>query len=131
MDGGSRDAQDHALRTLRPRRPEVPAGHDGLLLIYPLEPVSSKLRGDDADVTERPIMGFAVSFPWSPDAPMVDYVVNQRFIDELAGDRRRMIPEDTVERTRRTATARRRNSTAARQGNQRERHLHRRVLPAA
>ena len=59
---------------------------NGLLLIYPLEPVSSKLRDDDPDVTERPIMGFAVSFPWSPDAPLVDYVVNQRFVDELAGD---------------------------------------------
>ena len=59
---------------------------NGLLLIYPLEPVSSELRDGDPGVTERPIMGFAVSFPWSPDAPLVDYVVNQRFVDELAGD---------------------------------------------
>lgn len=59
---------------------------DGLLLIYPLEPVSSGLKGDDPEVTEKPIMGFAVSFPWSPDAPLVDYVVNQRFVEELSGD---------------------------------------------
>jgi hypothetical protein len=58
----------------------------GLLLIYPLEPVSSELRGGDPEVTQKPIMGFAVSFPRSPDAPLVDYVVNQRFVDELAGD---------------------------------------------
>ena len=43
--------------------------------------------GDDIEVTQRPIMGFAVSFPWRPDAPLVDYVVNQRFVEELAGDR--------------------------------------------
>ena len=59
---------------------------DGLLLIYPIQPVSDDLMGDDIEVTHRPIMGFAVSFPWSPGAPLVDYVVNQRFVEELAGD---------------------------------------------
>lgn len=59
----------------------------GLLRIYPVQPVSDDLRGYDMEVTHRPIMGFAASFPWRPDAPLVDYVVNQRFVEELAGDR--------------------------------------------
>lgn len=84
--------EDPGTRKTMPSEPSGPVVRrcrpvtDGLLLIYPLEPVSSTLRGDDTDVTHRPIMGFAVSFPWSPDAPMVDYVVNQRFISELAGE---------------------------------------------
>ena len=57
---------------------------NGLLILYPLEPPREELRGDDT--TDGAMIGFAVSFPHSPDAPAVDYVVNRRFLEELLGD---------------------------------------------
>jgi hypothetical protein len=57
---------------------------DGLLIIYPLDPPRDDLRSDAT--TDKAIIGFAVSFPHSPDAPTVDYVVNRRFLEELLGD---------------------------------------------
>jgi hypothetical protein len=32
------------------------------------------------------MLGFAVSFPQSPAAHMVDYVVNRRFLEDLYGE---------------------------------------------
>jgi hypothetical protein len=57
----------------------------GLLMIYPLEPPADRLRVY-GPLTEGPMMGFAVSFPKSPDAPAMDYVVNRRFLQELLAD---------------------------------------------
>jgi hypothetical protein len=66
-----------AVRTLRSRQ-------RGMLVIYPLQWPVGELAG--VGVTKQPMIGFAVSFPFSPDAPAVDYVVNRRYLDELFGD---------------------------------------------
>lgn len=50
----------------------------GLLLLYPLASEPSKIP--DLDV---PIFGFAVSFPASPGAPTVSYVVPNRYWEEF------------------------------------------------
>ena len=77
--------------------PTVPIGHiirrarsakRGLLLIYPLEAPSAEHRAAARQplvLTSKPLVGFAVSFPASQDAPAMDYVVNQRFLHELFG----------------------------------------------
>jgi hypothetical protein len=57
----------------------------GLLIIYPLKPVDVVVQGSNTPITADPRVGFAVSFPYSPTAPAMDYVVNQRFLDELFG----------------------------------------------
>ena len=60
----------------------------GLLLIYVLEAPSEEHREaalPQVVLTSGPLVGFAVSFPASGNAPAMDYVVNQRFIDELLG----------------------------------------------
>ncbi len=82
----------------RRTEPSVPSGpiirrarptSRGLLLIYPLEAPSEEHRevakSWRADLTSDSLVGFAVSFPTSQDAPAMEYVVNQRFIDELFG----------------------------------------------
>jgi hypothetical protein len=50
----------------------------GLLLLYPLDPAPTGIG--DLDV---PIFGFAVSFPVSPGAPTVSYVVPNRYWEEF------------------------------------------------
>lgn len=80
----------------RRTEPTVPSGpiirrsrpsSRGLLLIYLLETPSEKHREEAklqrVDLTSDPLVGFAVSFPASQDAPAMEYVVNQRFVDEL------------------------------------------------
>ena len=60
----------------------------GLLLIYLIEPPSAEHREaarPRVALTRGPLVGFAVSFPASANAPAMDYVVNQRFLDELFG----------------------------------------------
>ena len=81
----------------RRTEPSVPSGpiirrsrpaSRGLLLIYPLEAPSEAHREaarPQVDLTTDPLVGFGVSFPASQDAPAMDYIVNQRFIDELFG----------------------------------------------
>jgi hypothetical protein len=73
------------------RAPKIPSGtairdtrsrEKGLLLIYPL---SIPEVAEGADITSEPIIGFFVSFPKSPGAPQVDYVVNKIFLDEFYG----------------------------------------------
>jgi hypothetical protein len=67
-------ANGPAIRSERPRE-------RGLLLLYPLDP-SGAYNVDDERRFEPgfpPIMGFAVSFPLSPTAPTVDYVVNNNY----------------------------------------------------
>jgi hypothetical protein len=56
---------------------------NGLLLLYPLDPAQAY---EDIDGRARnfpdafpPIMGFAVSFPESPEAPSIDYVVTNTY----------------------------------------------------
>jgi hypothetical protein len=55
-----------------------------MLAIYPLRWPEGELAGPG--VTDKPMIGFAVSFPFSPNAPAVDYVVNRRYLDELFGE---------------------------------------------
>ena len=81
----------------RHARPEEPSGAiirrtrpvaRGLLLIYLLEAPSTELREaarQRVTLTSDPLVGFAVSFPVSENAPAMDYIVNQRFLDELLG----------------------------------------------
>jgi hypothetical protein len=80
----------HDAWTADPRNrkePTTPGAHEvrkersrqrGLLVIYPLEP-PQLLKGMTATVelTDGPVIGFLVSFPFSPGAPMVDYQVNR------------------------------------------------------
>jgi hypothetical protein len=66
---------------LRRRRPVT----RGLLMIYPLEPPAAQYRVYGT-LTDGPMLGFAVSFPRSPDAPAMDYVVNRQFLRELLAD---------------------------------------------
>lgn len=68
-------------QVIRRARPDT----RGLLIVYPLAPPAEELRLGD-DVHEGSLVGFAVSFPHSPSAPTVDYVVNRRFLDELFKD---------------------------------------------
>ena len=60
----------------------------GLLLIYLLEAPTKEHREaarPRVALTSGPLVGFAVSFPASENAPAMDYVVNQPFLDELLG----------------------------------------------
>jgi hypothetical protein len=67
------------LREMRPKE-------KGLLLIYPLrDPVDEK-SPESVEKSPEPVMGFFVSFPKSPGAPAVDYVVNRIFLEEYYGD---------------------------------------------
>lgn len=94
------EASREAWRNDRGRRrtePTAPIGpvirrsrpaERGLLLIYLLEPPSTEHREaarPRVALTPDPLVGFAVSFPASANAPAMDYVVNQRFLDELFG----------------------------------------------
>jgi hypothetical protein len=58
-----------------------------LLLLYPLAPPS--VPADvliNREITTEPIIGFFVSFPKSPSAPAVDYVVNRVYLEEFYSD---------------------------------------------
>jgi hypothetical protein len=61
------------------RRHRDPA--EGLLLVYPIDPVASGVETETPDV---PIVGYAISFPRSKTAKKVQYRVNQTFLNELA-----------------------------------------------
>lgn len=68
----------------RPERPsgpfirEIRSPKNGLLLIYPL---SSPIP-----TTETPVIGFAVSFPKSPNAKEIEYQVNTRYWTDRYGE---------------------------------------------
>ena len=84
-------------RGRRRTQPTVPSGpiirrarqaRRGLLLIYLIEAPSEEHREaarPQVALTTDPLVGFAVSFPASQNAPAMDYVVNQHFLDELLG----------------------------------------------
>jgi hypothetical protein len=77
-----------ATLPLEPSGPAVRRQRDvqtGLLLIYPLVPPDASARVGDPRVTDQPMVGFAISFPRSPNAPAADYLVNKRFLDEVLG----------------------------------------------
>ncbi len=67
--------------------PEIPSGPEirrersvehGLLVIYPLHRPDVPADADPrVQLTDGPIIGFLASFPHSPGAPAIDYVVNQ------------------------------------------------------
>jgi hypothetical protein len=72
-------------RSKRTEPPELPSGPmirrqrdpgSGLLLIYPLDPVEIEQSDSPA------IMGIAVSFPWSPSATTIEYVVTRTYFDQ-------------------------------------------------
>lgn len=68
-----------AIRQVRPRK-------RGLLLLYPLLPPTPEPDVPmKVEITNEPIIGFLASFPSSPGAPAVDYVVN-RVYQELFED---------------------------------------------
>ena len=92
----SREAwkEDPGRRRSEPTAPSGPIvrrerpAERGLLIIYLLEPPSKGHREaawPRVALTSDPLVGFAVSFPASGNAPAMDYVVNQRFLDELFG----------------------------------------------
>ncbi len=54
---------------------------EGLLLVYPIDPVAS---GVNVDTREIPIVGYAIAFPQSETAERISYRVNQVFLDQLA-----------------------------------------------
>jgi hypothetical protein len=49
---------------------------EGYLMVYPLQRHAAGLGK-----REEPYVGFAVAFPWSPEAPAVDYLVNEIYWD--------------------------------------------------
>ncbi|HEX3965266.1 MAG TPA: Z1 domain-containing protein [Trebonia sp.] len=63
--------------TLRKHRDQA----EGLLLVYPIDPATSKV---DVETPDVPFVGYAVSFPRSKTAKKVRYRVNQVFLKELA-----------------------------------------------
>lgn len=78
-------------------KPTVPSGpvirrerptERGLLLFYLLDPpleTHREMARPHVTLTSGPLVGFAVSFPTSHNAPAMDYVVNKRFLEELLG----------------------------------------------
>ncbi len=75
----TREDWNNSGRTEQGSEPRIPSGlairrvrpaQRGLLLLYPLDPESAQVAG------VPPIMGFATSFPRSPAAPGIEYVVN-------------------------------------------------------
>ncbi|MGV1004861.1 MAG: Z1 domain-containing protein [Candidatus Nanopelagicales bacterium] len=69
-----------AIRATRPKE-------KGLLLIYPLAPpVVPADTVMNKEIATEPIIGFFVSFPKSPKAPAVDYVVNRVYLEEFYSD---------------------------------------------
>jgi hypothetical protein len=64
-----RDPLGPYVRRVRPKE-------RGLLVLYLLDPVATELE------IEHPIVSFAVSFPESPGAPTVDYVVPRRYWEQ-------------------------------------------------
>ena len=96
LRGASREAwrKDPGRRRNEPTEPTGPVirrerpAERGLLLIYLLEAPSAEHREaawPRVALTSEPLVGFAVSFPASENAPAMNYVVNQRFLDELFG----------------------------------------------
>jgi hypothetical protein len=82
------------------KRPLIPKGvhireerppTNGLLMLYLIESPShtyhDRLVSESSvvDLTQEPLVGFAVSFPRIVGAPAEDYVVTQRFMSELRG----------------------------------------------
>lgn len=74
-------------RDAEPRLPNGPAiraeraRERGLLVLYPLDPTVAFEAGDRRAFSQDfpTIMGFAVSFPQSPTAPTIDYVVTNTY----------------------------------------------------
>ena len=65
---------------------EIRQKQKGLLLIYPLIPPTPTETVMNKEMTTEPIIGFFVSFPKSPGAPAVDYVVNRVYLEEFYSD---------------------------------------------
>jgi hypothetical protein len=72
-------------RSRRTDPPDVPSGpmirrqrdpRNGLLLIYPLDP--AEINRSESP----PIMGIAVSFPKSPSAAAIEYIVTRTYVDQ-------------------------------------------------
>lgn len=84
---------DHGRRKTEPTIPSGPEirrqrpRDRGLLVLYPL---NRPAVPDDAprgvDLTDGPVIGFLASFPHSPGAPAVDYVVNRVYEDMFDPD---------------------------------------------
>ena len=75
-------------RSRRQEEPTTPSGpsirdrrnaRNGLLLLYPLSPAGNHVEGD------VPVIGFVISFPWSPSARKVTYTVNNVYSQQEFG----------------------------------------------
>ena len=75
-------------RSRRQEEPTTPSGpsirerrnaRNGLLLLYPLSPAGDHVEGD------VPVIGFGLSFPWSPSARTVTYTVNNVYSQQEFG----------------------------------------------
>ena len=75
-------------RSRRQEEPTTPSGpsirrrrnaRNGLLLLYPLSPAGDHVDGD------VPVIGFGISFPWSPSARTVTYTVNNVYSQQEFG----------------------------------------------
>ena len=97
LDTTTREYDENPGRRKKP--PEIPSGtvvrrarpmQRGLLLLYPLSPIPSEDVAEAADggvhLADGPLAGFAASFPSSPRAPAMDYVVNRQFLLDLLGE---------------------------------------------
>ena len=78
----------HPDRSRRQEEPTTPSGpsirdrrnaRNGLLLLYPLSPAGNHVEGD------VPVIGFVISFPWSPSARTVTYTVNNVYSQQEFG----------------------------------------------
>jgi hypothetical protein len=82
-DGGKTEPKVPSGRIVRHHR----APQKGLLVLYPLEPVTPEQVDKAAErgvtLTDQPILGFAVSFPDSERAEKVEYTANRVYLEEL------------------------------------------------
>lgn len=86
----------HIDRGRRKTEPTIPSGPEireqrprdrGLLVLYPLRrPAVPDDAPRGVELTDGPVIGFLASFPHSPGAPAVDYVVNRVYEDMFDPD---------------------------------------------
>lgn len=81
--------EDGVTKSKKNEPPEIPNGpsirrarprHRGLLLIYLLDPTNAEFT-----VSSPPLIGFAVSFPYSDGAEAIDYMINNTYWEQELG----------------------------------------------
>ena len=79
IDPGRSRRQDEPTTPSGPSIRERRNARNGLLLLYPLSPAGDHVDGD------VPVIGFGISFPWSPSARTVTYTVNNVYSQQEFG----------------------------------------------